>query len=148
MVKKTTDAKSQKSRSTPGRIEPSGRDGKSETHRIEWIFGFCAALVLLTIITFLGLETFSRTGGKPELALLVVEERETGLGKEIVIEVRNDGQATAASVEIAGSSDNQVWQQVTLDYAPAQSRRKVTLVFPSGVHSDSVRLEIVGYLEP
>lgn len=148
MVRKATPANRAKSAPATKLPSTSQTDNKSDTHRIEWILGACAALVILAIIGFLGFEAISRTGGRPELSLHVVDQRNTEIGREIVIEVRNDGQATAASVEVAGTTDGRFWRQVTLDYAPAQSRREVTLILSAGTSGEPVQVEIAGYVEP
>jgi uncharacterized protein (TIGR02588 family) len=129
------------------RAGTSGRDSKSNTHRIEWVLGACSGLVILVIVGFLCYEAVTRTGGKPELSLHVVERREAPSGEIVVVEVRNDGYATAASVEVAGMSGEER-RQVTLDYSPARSRRKVTLVFPAEMPDAQIEFHIVGYVDP
>ena len=148
MVRKATPANRAKSAPASKRTSTSQTDNKSDTHRIEWILGACAGLVILAIIGFLGFEAITWTGRRPELSLHVVDQRDTEIGKEMVIEVRNDGQATAASVEVAGTTDGRSWRQVTLDYAPAQSRREVTLILPASPSSEPVQVKIAGYVDP
>ncbi len=148
MAKKTAGTNRTKSVSVSQRAGSSQVDGKSGTHWVEWILGTCAGLVIAGIIGFLGLEAVTRTGGRPDLRLQVVDQRGTEAGTEVVIEVRNDGHATAASVDLAGTTDGQSLRQVTLDYVPARSRREVVLILPPGVSGGSLQVEILGYVEP
>jgi uncharacterized protein (TIGR02588 family) len=137
-----------KSPSRAARTGTSGTDRKSNTHNIEWVLGACSGLMILGIAGFLCYEAVTRTGGQPELSLRVVERSETATGETVVVEVRNDGHATAASVEVAGTFDGVSWRQVTLDYSPAHSRRKVTLLFPKRVHNTPIELHVAGYVDP
>ncbi len=139
---------SAKSPSRAARTGANRRDSKSNTHRIEWVLGACSGLVILAVAGFLCYEAVTRTEGKPELSLHIVERREAVSGEVVVVEVRNDGHATAASVEVAGTSDGVSWRQVTLDYSPAQSRRTVTLVFPPGMPGARLEFQVAGYVNP
>ncbi len=148
MARKTAAAKRTRFASVSHRAGSSQNGRKSGTHWVEWIMGACAGVIVAGIIGFLGFEAVTRTGGRPDLRLQVVDQRDTGAGTEVVIEVRNDGHATAASVELAGTTNGQSLRQVTLDYVPARSRREVVLILPHGVSGGSLKVEILGYVEP
>lgn len=119
-----------------------------QPHPVEWLLGGLSAAVVLAILVFLFVEGWSRRGGVPQLELRAVRQIEQPEGAGIVIEVYNRGKATAADVEIRGAVEGLSSRQATLDYAPAESAREVTLVFPGFVALDALTVEVLGYHDP
>lgn len=105
--------------------------------------------MILAALIFLVAEAISKGGGVPELELRAVRQIEQPGGTGIVVEVYNHGHATAADISISGTAAGLSGpRHVTLDYAPAESVREVTLVFPQFVTHESIALEVLGYQDP
>lgn len=120
-----------------------------QPHPVEWVLGCLSAAVVLAILVFLVVEDWSRRGGVPQFELRIVRQIEQPNGTGVVIEVYNRGKATAADVEISGAVEGlSSRREVMLDYAPAESAREVTLVFPKFVALDALTLEVLGYHDP
>lgn len=129
--------------------DESPRPRKSQPHVLEWVLGAVSALAILALMTFLIIEGFIRMDGQPLLSLREVRLLEQPGGTGVVVEVHNGGNATAATVAVRGTTpDRSSAHDVTLDYAPAQSTREVTLVFPGTVTSGTVDLKVLGYQVP
>lgn len=118
--------------------------------KVEWIVAGVATLLVVVLIGFLVFEAVTRSGGSPDLAVSHVESTRTRSGLAMVIEVDNSGYAAAAAVEIIGETggDDQEARVVTIDYVPAEARRRATLVFPPETRPEDVRLQVVGYADP
>ncbi len=120
-----------------------------QPHPVEWLMGSLSAAMVLALLGFLSLEGLSRQGGIPQLELRAIRHIEQPEGTIVVIEVHNRGKATAADVAISGTSPGSSSpREVTLDYAPAESVREVTLIFPDVVALDALTLDVLGYHEP
>lgn len=133
----------------PSRQTKTGDDHNDKAHAIEWVLGALSAAIILGLAGFLVFEGVTRTGSEPLLSLRVVRVVEQANGYGVVVEVRNQGHATAADVEIAGIQDGApLVRQVTLDYAPAESTREITLVFAGPVAADELQLVVLGYIDP
>lgn len=125
-------------------------DGKNgEARIIEWILSGASAMLILALSGFLVYEAMTKTGGEPVLSLHVARILERADGQEVVVTVRNEGHATAADVEIVGRvAGDPLIRQVSLDYAPAESEREVTLRFATPFSVDALELFILGFVDP
>lgn len=118
--------------------------------KVEWVVAGVSALVVAALMGFLAYEAVMRSGGSPDLAVSHVESTRTRAGLAVVIEVDNSGHAAAAAVEVIGETegDGEEARIVTIDYVPAEARRRATLVFPPETRPEDVRLQVVGYADP
>jgi len=83
------------------------------------------------------------------LSLHIARLLEQEKGHSVVVTVRNDGHATAADVQIAGMlAGDPLVRHVTLDYAPAQSEREITLTFETPVTVEALDLRVLGFVDP
>lgn len=133
----------------PSHKAKADNDHSDKAHAIEWVLGALSAAIIVGLAGFLAYEGATRTGSEPLLSLRVLRIVEQANGHGVVVEVRNQGHATAADVEIAGiRSGDPLVRQVTLDYAPAESAREVTLVFAAPVSEAELELFVLGYVDP
>lgn len=123
--------------------------GNSKAHAVEWVLGSLSALVVAGLAAFLVYEGVTRTGSDPVLTLHVERLLEEEGGHSVIVKVRNDGHATAADVQIAGiMAGDPLTRSVTLDYAPAQSEREITLTFATPVRAEALDLQVLGFVDP
>lgn len=130
---------------------PSNREAPNKTaEKVEWAVAGVATLVIAVLMGFLVFEAVMRSGGSPDLSISHVESTTTRAGLAVVIEVDNAGYAAASAVEIVGEAgpEGQEARVVTIDYVPAEARRRATLVFPPETRPEDVRLHVVGYADP
>ncbi len=111
--------------------------------------GGLSALIVAGLAVFLIYEGAARTGSEPVLSLHIARLLEQEKGHSVVVTVRNDGHATAADVQIAGMlAGDPLVRHVTLDYAPAQSEREITLTFETPVTVEALDLRVLGFVDP
>lgn len=110
-----------------------------------WIIsgtGFIAIVAALMVVL---MQAF--TSSAP--AYLTVVERARSNRAEVTVltvDVRNDGDETAAGVGVRGSTIHGAVSEVQLDYVPGRSQRTATLLFPA--NSGAVTLAVSGWSDP
>ncbi|WIJ25967.1 hypothetical protein [Devosia sp. RR2S18] len=114
--------------------------------KLQWVIAAVSSVLVLLLVGSLVLDAITQSGGEPVLRAQVMSVNEDRDGYAVV-EVRNDGRATAASVEIEGIA-GPLRARAVLDYSPAHSTQEVTLVFPEAVAPDQVEVRILGFAEP
>jgi uncharacterized protein (TIGR02588 family) len=114
--------------------------------KLQWVIAAVSSVLVLLLVGSLVLDAITQSGGEPVLRAQVMSVNEDRDGYAVV-EVRNDGRATAASVEIEGVA-GPLRARAVLDYSPAHSTQEVTLVFPEVVALGQVEVRILGFAEP
>lgn len=114
--------------------------------KLQWVIAAVSSVLVLLLVGSLVLDAITQSGGEPVLRAQVMSVNEDRDGYAVV-EVRNDGRATAASVHIEGTA-GPFRAQAVLDYSPAHSTERVTLVFPEAVLAEAVEVGITGFAEP
>lgn len=123
--------------------------GNKKAHAVEWALGGLSALIVAGLAAFLVYEGVTRTGSEPVLTLHIERLLEQDGGHSVIVTVRNEGHATAADVQIAGTmAGDALVRSVTLDYAPAQSEREITLTFATPVTLEALNLQVLGFVDP
>jgi len=133
---------------------PSSKTSKSTFAAVsifEWLLAGVASSAVLLLFTYLSYVALTSPEGHPILELEGMQS--TGSGPVYFeVAVSNAGQGAAADVEIEGAARTAAGEEiighVTLDYAPAQSTRIVTLVFPSTDGLEALKLRVTGFREP
>lgn len=113
---------------------------------LEWIV---AAVGLLFIATALGLllaEVMTGAGQPPELSVVIGERRATPDGWVVDVQVRNDGDQTAAGVQVRGGAGGQT-AEAELDYVPAHGKARASLRFEAAPGPD-LTVAVAGWREP
>ncbi|GLQ53064.1 hypothetical protein [Devosia nitrariae] len=128
----------------------SRRAANKTAEKVEWIVAGVATLVVVVLMGFLVYEAVTRSGGSPDLAVSHIESTRTRAGLAVLLEVDNAGHAAASAVEVVGrtGANGQEARVVTIDYVPAEARRRATLVFPPETRPEDVRLHVLGYADP
>lgn len=119
---------------------------------IEWVMAGLSALMVVLVVGLLIHDAIARDGGRPALVTEVGEMRSMEGGYVVDILVRNLGHATAAAVQVEGTltlPDGRVETSAAdLDYAPAESKRQVTLMFAADPAAGTLAVRPTGYAEP
>lgn len=113
---------------------------------LEWI---TAGVGLLIVGTAFGLNLIQALDGSerpPDLNLRAGEARHTAAGWVIEVEASNDGDETAAAVQIEGRLGAET-ATAELDYVPAYGEAAVSLRFDRDPRS-GLELAVLGWSEP
>ncbi|MFK4808972.1 hypothetical protein ACI3KW_02075 [Devosia sp. ZW T5_3] len=134
--------------------KPTPRKSRAKSvtgDRVEWTLASAAALTVLSLFGYLVYDAFAAGDGRPRIELQRGEISGSG-PVYLEVEVSNFGSGTAADVEIEGevrtASGKPVLAHASLDYAPAESTKSITLVFPAGTSGDAVELRVAGFRDP
>jgi len=138
---------------TPARSEKEGSGhSRPKSQAVEWILAAVSGLLVLGAIVFLVVEALADVNGQPLLSVEVETVEAVGPGYRVAFTVRNTGEATAASVMVAGtltaSGQPDQRSEVTLDYVPAQSENHGGLFFERDPRGGDLHLRVLGYQEP
>lgn len=126
--------------------------GSKDPHIIEWIVGvLCAALVVL-LIGFVGYEAITNQNGPPRLTVSTLADWPGMANNEVRFEVFNRADTTASAVVVRGSligpSGSEETAEATLDYVPARSSARGSLIFSSSIEGKGLKIHAVGYADP
>jgi len=125
------------------------RDAQDERRRerFEWALAALASLLVIALVGYLAIITITDSGGAARLALSIegVEQSRPGY---VVVKLRNEGEASAAEVQIEGSLPDGEPAEATLAYSPARSDMRATLVFPRPVTPEEIILRVRGFSDP
>ncbi|MDM9627884.1 hypothetical protein QTL95_18490 [Rhizobium sp. S152] len=122
-------------------------------HVVEWVVGFMSTLLVVAMIGFIGFEVFSEEGGPPRLAVSMLDQRSKAAPNELLFEIANSADTTAAAVvvrgelHIRGSADVET-SEAQFDYVPAHSKARGALIFSTPVEGENVAIRVVGYADP
>lgn len=119
---------------------------------LEWVLATLSAAVVLFMLGFLLVEGLSNTARTPVMSVVTAQPEAVGTGFEVPFQVRNEGEATAASVVveavIAAGEASEQRSEVTLDYVPAQSTTKGGFVFTDDPRGKPLQVRVLGYQDP
>lgn len=123
----------------------------AQVNRMEWILAGLAAVAVLALFGYLVYDGLTSGQGGPLIEL----RRGDITGTDplyLDVTVSNTGHGAAADLDIEGQADRPSGEpaaaHVTLDYAPAESDKSITLVFPADIDRDSIELHVAGFREP
>lgn len=133
--------------------EPGDEKGKGQgTSPIEWLVAAVSLVIVLGVIVILIFEAFTDPVTPPILSIRTERIVETRYGYIVEFQVENAGYATAASLlvegELAAADSVLETSEVTIDFVPAESRRKAGLFFKHDPRRYHLTIEPRGYDEP
>lgn len=109
----------------------------------------CAVLglvVTVATIVVLGRAAFADQR-QPELSIEALAVRHSSAGWLVEVRVANNGDLTAAQVEIEGDAEG-VLSGAVLDYVPGRGSKDAALIFPTLPSDAKPRLRIRGWSAP
>lgn len=120
------------------------------TPRIEWIAGGVGALILAAMLAVLVMTGLS--GDQPPSVTARIEGVQTTANGHVVeFSVRNDGEVTAADVEIVAELRSGAYveeRRARFDYLPPRSERRGGFFFESDPRQGELSLRAEGYNKP
>lgn len=121
---------------------------KSVRGELSWLQCVCAVIGL--IVTAGAIAVLARSAfvdqRPPDLTIMSQALRPVGAGWALEVRVVNNGDMTAAAVEIESEAGG-VTSDATLDYIPGHGEKRATLVFASA-ERPRARVRITGWSDP
>lgn len=112
---------------------------------LEWLVGGVGALIFAAILIVLLSNALSDPGRPPDIVVEVDDIAPTREGYVVTFTAHNNGDTTAAAVEIAGEVRGEA-RSATLNYLPPHSARRGGLFFAGDPRG--VTLHAEGYQDP
>ncbi|MFE9083774.1 hypothetical protein ACQKKG_03195 [Brevundimonas sp. NPDC003935] len=110
----------------------------------------CVCALMGLIVTAAAIAVLARSAfadhRPPDLTVLPQALRPVGAGWALEVKVVNNGDMTAAAVEIEGEADGEK-SGATLDYVPGHGEKRATLVFSSD-GKPQAQVRITGWSDP
>ena len=131
-----------------GEVSSAASGGR---HPVEWVVGALSGLLVVALFAYLAWSAFANGDGPPRFRTAVERVTHGTDGFHALVAVANDGGQTAADVAVAGTLSAGGGEETggfRIDYLPAGSTRRGTLVFRSDPRQGGVRIAITGYSEP
>ena len=123
-----------------------------DPHWMEWVNGLVSALLIATLIGYVGWNALTEELKPPEFAIEATGmERVTG-GYRITFDIENRANSTAAAVIVRGEllrgEESVETVDVTFDYVPGESQSSGAILFTTDPGSARLTLRAVGYTDP
>lgn len=129
--------------------EDAQDQGSGGTSAAEYAMGGLGGLLVLLLIVFLTYQAVAVRETGPELGVEITAVEQAGTGYEVHVRVRNDGGATAETVQLSGQltrDGRQVEEaSATIGYVPPESRRDAVLVFSTDPRDGELTVGPEGY---
>ena len=129
-----------------------GTHAGSHTSRPEWIVAIISTILVLTILGYTTYEGLTRGDSAPLLHVQVDSVVQTGEVYVVAFSVGNEGDATAAGVQVEGilRDDDAVVERsdARFDFVPAGAVRSGALLFTRDPRRHALRVRPVGYERP
>lgn len=113
---------------------------------LEWIVAGLGLVCVATALVVILAQVITGAGRPPELSAVVGERRGTPNGWVVEVQVRNDGDETAAGVQVRGDAGGQT-AEAELDYVPAHGQARASLRFKTEPGPD-LTVGVAGWREP
>lgn len=123
------------------------KEKESGTPFVEWLTGGAGALIFAAIVGILLTNAVSNPAGPPDIVVAVERVVPVSNGYVVAFVARNDGDTTAAMVEISGEGSVET-HRAMLDYLPPRSERRGGLFFAADPRASGVVLRAEGYQDP
>ncbi|WP_432484515.1 hypothetical protein [Kineococcus esterisolvens] len=125
--------------------------GRARLNRLEAVLGALGGALVLALLAHLGHEALTRSSA-PRLEARVREVSRGPAGFAVQVDLLNGGGRTAQDVQVTGevTSGGQVVSEATatVPYVPAESRRRVVLVFATDPAGGRLQVRADGYTVP
>ncbi|MBC7767365.1 MAG: TIGR02588 family protein [Phycisphaerales bacterium] len=117
------------------------------TPLIEWIVGGFGALVFAAMVAVLTANALTDPGGLPSIVTSVERIEAVEGGYAVAFTARNEGDTTAAMVEITAEAGGET-HSATIDYLPPRSQRRGGVFFERDPRGGELKLRAEGYQDP
>ncbi|MBB6164749.1 MULTISPECIES: TIGR02588 family protein [Rhizobium] len=124
----------------------------SAPHWIEWVTGAISAIIVLTVIVWIGKDGILDRDRSPDLHGQVVQTEERSDGFQVLFEIHNDSSVTASQVKVRGELRDQgsvlESSESVLDYVPGHSRAGGGLIFRQNPAGKELTVRPTAFDEP
>lgn len=120
-------------------------------HPVEWAVGALSGVLVLVLLAYLAWSAFAAGDAPPRFRTTVERVAAVDDGFHALVAVANTGDGTAADVAVAGvlsAGGDEEAGGFRIDYLPAGSTRRGTVVFKRDPRQGELRIAITGYSEP
>lgn len=119
---------------------------------MEWIVATAGLILVVGTVGFMMYQAFTSKDTPPSFKANFERIDQVDSGYIVIFKVINEGEETAAGVEIEGElkrgAESIEKSNVTIDYAPSKSELKGGLFFKNNPHEFQIEIRAKGYLEP
>ncbi|MGD9615142.1 MAG: hypothetical protein AB7H90_21875 [Alphaproteobacteria bacterium] len=134
------------------RDKVDGQARQQSSPGLEWLASGLGLVLAVSAIGYIVWEGLQRTGFPPVVTVHVERTVETAAGYVVEIRAANQGDTTAATVEVEGGlvRDGQTVETggVTFDYLPGRSERKGGLFFKRDPRLYTLQIRAKGFVQP
>jgi len=109
--------------------------------------GAAGAIIFAAIVAVLLNNALTDPGAPPSIIVELDAIEQVAGGYVVEFVARNEGDTTAAMVEISGEAGGET-HSATLDYLPPRSERRGGLFFESDPRASELKLRAEGYQDP
>jgi uncharacterized protein (TIGR02588 family) len=124
----------------------------NDPHWIEWVTGLISAVLVISLIGFVGKAALMDRDTSPDLSSTVLRTEARSDGYQVLFEISNKSSETAAGVvvhgEIVQGEITLESNEITLDYVPGRSRAKGGFIFRTNPDGQDLRLRATAFSEP
>lgn len=145
-------------RAPAGKAARSGKKQESDAnavsggrHPVEWAIGALSGVLVVALLAYLAWWAVAAGDAPPRFRTTVERIAAVGGGFHALVAVANAGDETAADVGVEGvlsAGGGEETAEFRIDYLPAGSTRRGTLVFTRDPRQGELRISITGYSEP
>jgi uncharacterized protein (TIGR02588 family) len=129
-----------------------GTHAGSHTSRPEWIVAIISTILVLFVLGYTTYEGLTRGSAPPLLHVQVDSVVQTGEVYVVAFSIGNEGDATAAGVQVEGTlrDGDAVLERsdVRFDFVPVDAVRSGALLFTRDPRQHALRVRPVGYERP
>ncbi|HYD86716.1 MAG TPA: hypothetical protein VEA80_04515 [Vitreimonas sp.] len=123
------------------------KSAEQATPLLEWLVGGAGALLFCAMLAVLAMNATSDPSSPPSVVVAVERVASVSGGYVVEFVARNEGDTTAAMVEISGEAGGET-RTATLDYLPPHSTRRGGLFFARDPRGSGLTLRAEGYQDP
>lgn len=125
---------------------------RHDPHWIEWLTGIVSAILIVTMLGWVGWEAFTREATPPDLSVTVLTTEKTRAGYRVSFDIYNTATTTAAAVTVVGrlTDGARVVEEnhVIFDYVAAESKATGAILFDNDPSGRTVAIRPAGYTDP
>lgn len=123
-----------------------------EVHWSEWLAGGLSALLIASLLCWLGYHSYQYQPGKADFRVEVTGYTAVENGYRVAFAVFNSSRSSAAQVRVVGTIDEPQGgaEQATaiFDYVASQARSSGALFFSNDPRNEGLKLRVESYIDP
>lgn len=129
---------------------PQDKDSQATTDHIplaEWIVAAIGGLLVIASFVFLAYRSVSELV-PPSFEFEIKDFNSIDQQSAVTVSVTNTGGKPVADLRVRATGPESASREVTVDYVPAKSSRKITFVFDPPTEASQLKFTIESFTEP